>query len=723
MLGIATPARDARPFTRRDALRLLVIATLLITALGSVLALDAISGPFVGRGAVVDDVATVEIRAPRAATFESTAATNQRREEVREQVPPQYDWTQERGQATADRQLAAFEEAVAPVDAAFGAILMPEDRQEALRAAMPHLSTSALTTLQGLDRVGWTKLSGEMVRVLETAQRLEVRDTLLPEARGSLRDRVSTRFSPDQRALAGEILAPLPVANSTFDPVATKAAEDDAASRVDPVRFSIRKGEIIVQRGERLDDVAREKLALFGLLDPRPDPARAGGWMLLAALVVTVLLAWIWRFRPDFWHRNNALLLIGLVLVATALALKATGDRSVLPYLLPTAAAGLLLAVLLDSTAAVVVTAILSVIGGAIVGTVEFTAYVFVGGLAGIVIVRRGERLAHFVQAAIVMAAVNLAVVTLFTLLGDRDVTGLFELWGASIAAAGGAAIVALGSFVVLGNLFGITTSFQLLEQANPSQPLLRRLLLETPGTYHHSLMVGNLGERAAEAIGADPLLTRVAAYYHDIGKLANPLAFIENQAGTANVHDELTPEQSVSLLKSHVANGIDLAYHFKLPKAIIPFIPQHHGTALMSYFYARAKEQAIEAAGARPGTPQAEAAAATVDERGFRHAGPKPQSREAAILMLADGVEASVRSLTSQDEPAIRAMVERIIRERLEDGQLDESDVTLRDLEQIREAFVAQLLGMYHRRIEYPQNKIVEIESRRAVSGRGKGA
>src|SRR5687767_1228946 len=230
--------------------------------------------------------------------------------------------------------------------------------------------------------------------------------------------------------------------------------------------------------------------------------------------------------------------------------------------------------------------------------------------------------------------------------------------------------------------------------------------------------MVGNLGERAAEAIGADPLLTRVAAYYHDIGKLANPMAFIENQGGLANVHDELTPEQSVSLLKSHVANGIDLAYHFKLPKPIIPFIPQHHGTALMSYFYARAKEQAVEQAGARPGSPQAAAAAEKVDAARFRHAGPKPQSREAAILMLADGVEASVRSLTSQDEPAIRAMVERIIRERLEDRQFDECDITLRDLEQIREAFIAQLLGMYHRRIEYPQNKIVEIESRRAASG-----
>jgi putative nucleotidyltransferase with HDIG domain len=260
---------------------------------------------------------------------------------------------------------------------------------------------------------------------------------------------------------------------------------------------------------------------------------------------------------------------------------------------------------------------------------------------------------------------------------------------------------------------------FQLLELANPSQPLLRRLLVETPGTYHHSLMVGNLGERAAEAIGADPLVTRVAAYYHDVGKLANPLAFIENQAGGENVHDQLDPEVSASILKQHVADGIDIAYAAKLPKALIAFIPQHHGTAIMSYFFARAKEQAAAPYGGLA-TADGEKAAAGLDERKFRHAGPKPQSREAALLMLADSVEASVRSLASRDEPAIRAMVTRIIEERIADGQFDECDLTLRDLERIRTAFVEQLLGMYHTRIAYPQNTVVELESRRAAAGGG---
>jgi putative nucleotidyltransferase with HDIG domain len=281
--------------------------------------------------------------------------------------------------------------------------------------------------------------------------------------------------------------------------------------------------------------------------------------------------------------------------------------------------------------------------------------------------------------------------------------------------------VTAVGLFAILGNVFGITTVFQLLELASPSQPLLRRLLVETPGTYHHSLMVGNLAERAAEAIGADPLLTRVAAYYHDIGKLANPLAFIENQSGGENIHDQLDPETSAQILKQHVVDGIDIAYKAKLPKSLIAFIPQHHGTAIMSYFYARAKGLAAEPYGG-PQTAEGARAAATVDQRKFRHAGPKPQSREAALIMLADGVEASVRSLASRDEPAIRAMVARIIDERMSDGQFDECDLTLRDIEQIKEAFVQQLLGMYHQRVAYPQNKIVEIESRRGT-GTGTGA
>ena len=714
---LARRSRRFLSFTRRDAVRLFVAAALLVVGMTAILSIDIFPTRF---AAQIGQVSDRDVKAPRSLVYVSLVATVQQRQAASAAVAPQYNFTTQKGQDAALRQSAAFDTAMGPVDAAFNALLDAAARSAALAQALPDLSPTALTTLQDLTPVQWTSLRTEMARVLETAQRAEVRDTNVDDARAKLRTAFSDRFRQDMQALGVEILSPFLVANSTYDPALTDQARLDAAAKIDPVTFSVDKGQIIVKQGEAIDAIAYERLKQLDLLDPHPDLAKLGGWFLLSLLVVGSLLGWVWRFRNEFWHRNNTLLLLGLVLVFATVALRVTSDRSVLPYFVPLGAAGLLLAVLLDSSVAIVMMALLGAMAAAITGLAELGTYVFLGSLAGIIIVRRGERLGHFVQAGLAMAIVNVLVVSTFTLLGDRDLTGVIQLWGASLAAAGGSAVAAVGTFALLGNLFGITTSFQLLELANPSQPLLRRLLLETPGTYHHSLMVGNLGERAAEAIGADPLITRAAAYYHDIGKLANPHAFIENQGGLDNLHDELTPEQSAAILAAHVSNGIDLAYQYKLPKPLISYIPQHHGTALMSYFYAKAKDEAIAAAGATPDTPQAEAAAATVDQRRFRHAGPKPQSREAAILMLADSVEASVRSLTSHDEPAIRAMVDRIIAERQADGQFDECDLTLRDLDRIREAFVAQLLGMYHRRIEYPQNKIVELESRRAASGGG---
>jgi hypothetical protein len=715
---LAQRASAASAFTRRDAFRLLIAATTLVAAMTAILSIDILPSGYQAR---VGDIVQTAVIAPRTAEFTSQIETNRDRAAARLAVPPQYDYTPERGEVSAAQQTAAFDRIVAPVDAAFDAVLSDAARQIALEGAIPSLSKTALGTLQGLDRTTWNRLRAAMRGALDESQRREVRDTSLEEARSALPSVLDPSMPPDQRALASEIIEPMLVPNSSYDAAATAAAQEAAAGVVQAAPRTIRQGEVIVDPGHSITDVDLEEMAFFGLLNPRPDLAKLTGWFLLAALLVGLLLAWVWRYRPEFWHRDNALLLVGLLLIVATLGLKLTAGRSIMPFFVPIGAVGMLLTILLDSGAAIVLAAVLGVLAGAVSGTsVEYASYVFLGGLAGIITIRRGDRLNYFVQAGIAVALVGAYVVTIFALLGERDLTGLVQLWGAAAAAAAASAVVTVGSFAVLGNLFGITTTFQLLELANPSQPLLRRLLLETPGTYHHSLMVGNLAERAAETVGADPLVARVAAYYHDIGKLANPAAFIENQGDAGNVHDLLTPDESAAVLKEHVGNGIDLAYQFGLPKAIIAFIPQHHGTALMHYFYAKAQEQAIEAAGARPGAPEAAEAAASVDQARFRHAGPKPQSREAAILMLSDSVEASVRSLTGHDEPSIRAMVTRIIRERLEDGQFDECELTLRDLERIREAFVSQLLGMYHRRIEYPQNKIVELESRRTAGGRG---
>jgi hypothetical protein len=695
----------ATRFTRADIPRLVIAAGILILALAAILGSDIL--PEQPLDARVGQLASRDIVAPRALDLESLVRTKAARDVAAAAVEFQYDFTTENAIAIAAAQQLAFEDRVARIDTTFAADLSPADRKTLLENAVLDLSDSARTTLSELDAARWASVRTESARVLDATLRAELRDTEVAETRARLTGRMAAGLDEAERLLAAELIGELVVPNSSYSGPLTATARAKAAEDVDPVRVRILQGQVIVRNGDLLDAAAIELIDALGLRETAPDVASFGGWLLLSVLVVGMLLAWIWRFRPGLWHRDNVLILIGLLVVGATLALKVTADRPTLPFFLPTAAIAILLAILLDASIATIVIAIVAIIGGAVNGaSLEIAAYIFLGGMAGIVAVRRGDRLQVFVQASVAVFVVNALVVSVFSLLGARDLRGILELWFASAASAAGSGVAAVGTFAVLGSVFGILTVFQLLELANPTQPLLRRLLVETPGTYHHSLMVGNLAERAAESIGADPLVTRVASYYHDVGKLANPLGFIENQAGAENIHDQLDPEVSATILKQHVVDGIDLAYKARLPKALIAYIPQHHGTAIMSYFYARAKELA------GPGV--------VVDERKFRHAGPKPQSREAALIMLADGVEASVRSLTSRDEAAIRAMVGRIIEERVADGQFDECDLTLRDLERIREAFVGQLLGMYHTRIAYPESSIVDLESRRAAGGGG---
>jgi len=710
---LASSAEPSAQFTRRDAWRLIASSALLVAAMSLILGLDVLPAqPQLELGKPASSL----VQAPRAGQYVSIVLTQQARDTAAAAVEPQYDFTATGAAAVASQQAKAFDGSAAAVDAAFADGVSDRDRLSILMDTLPNLGTTERTTLLSLTAARWKAVRNEAARVLNFYETSELRDSQVAVIRSGVADRLAGDLSADEKALAASLIQPLIVGNSTFSPELDRQQRAAAAAAVPDVVKSWDKGETIVANGNRIDDVAFEAITAFGLNQGGVDVARLVGFVVLSVLVIALLLLWTWRFRREFWHRNNVLLLLSLLLLITVFALKLTAGRAWLPYAMPVAAVGMLVTVLLDGGVAMVLTALLAVLAAAVNGGgLELAAYTMLGGIAGIVAVRRGDRLVVFVQAGFAVFVVDALVVITFALLGDRDIRGVVELVAASAVSAGGSTVAAVGSFAVVGSVFGILTVFQLLELANPSQPLLRRLLVETPGTYHHSLMVGNLAERAAEAIGADPLVARVAAYYHDVGKLSNPVAFIENQAGGDNLHDDLGPETSAQLLKSHVSEGIDIAYKSGLPKTLIAFIPQHHGTAVMSYFYARAKEAAAAPYGGLE-TAEGRKAAEAIDVRKYRHGGPKPQTREAAIIMLADSVEASVRSLASRDEGAIRAMVARIFEERISDDQFDECDLTLRDLERIRTAFVGQLLGMYHQRVAYPQNKVVELESRRTA-------
>jgi putative nucleotidyltransferase with HDIG domain len=326
-------------------------------------------------------------------------------------------------------------------------------------------------------------------------------------------------------------------------------------------------------------------------------------------------------------------------------------------------------------------------------GSVEMTVFVLVGSLIAAIALQHRERLTSFLVTGAYVAVANVAIVLIFgLLLRQEDMTILTRT---ALAAFGGGVftgLIALGSQFLLGKAAGITTALELIDLSRPTHPLLQKILREAPGTYHHSLIISNLAEHAANQIGADALLCRVGAYYHDVGKTLNPTFFVENQFDGVNPHNTIDPRLSAKILHEHVSEGDKIARKYGVSKRVRDFILQHHGTTLPVYFYEKAQAQT-------PGTP--------VDENEFRYPGPKPQTRESALMMLADGVEATARAERPSNAQEIRAIIDRIIETRIREGQLDEAEITLRDLEQIRIAFLEVLQGLYHPRVKYPSPKL----------------
>jgi putative nucleotidyltransferase with HDIG domain len=325
-------------------------------------------------------------------------------------------------------------------------------------------------------------------------------------------------------------------------------------------------------------------------------------------------------------------------------------------------------------------------------GSLELTIYLLAGTFVGALVLGKAESIKSFLQAGLAVALTNAVVILLFGLLApDQDM--LKVAIGALVGIVMGtlAASLTLAAFFALSALLDVTTPFQLMELSRPTHPLLRRLLLKAPGTYHHTLLVSNMAEQAANQIGADGLLARVGTYYHDVGKTVRPYFFTENRVGGDNPHKNLDPRTSANIIISHVQDGLDLAEKHNLPSAIRAFIPEHHGTSLVLAFY----RMAVNAAGDE---------GEDVHEEDFRYPGPKPQSKESAILMLADGCEARVRSAEPESAEEIERIVREMVKMRLDSGQLDESDLTLHDLQLVQASFLNVLQGVFHPRVKYPE-------------------
>ncbi len=654
----------------------------------------------------VGDIASRTWQAPRDLSFESEVLTEKQREKAAEDVPDVLVFSAE---VRAD-QMAKLDQVIDDVTGVRDSTELSRSQKLSALKGTENLFAPGYEALI-LDMTGerWQTVSSEARQALEevlgeTVARGE--ENLIGE---QISKRLDLSLSDDEAALVESMVKPLIVPNMEVDAVKTEEAREAARAAALPVRVSYTKNQTIVSSGEVIDSTAIEAMREAGLLSPRLEWDNVAAVVLVSIVAAGTLGLYIYAFQPANVTDIRRLLLLLVVTALAALVAKLylplilpDHDRHFLAYVLPLAAIPMLLAALLEAQLAVAVAAVLTALltfivvylpdVSAAVTTSPLDAlrtigvYGF-GGVTGVLAVHRAERLNRYLLAGIAVAIVSLTMlVGVWFLDVDREIMDIPWMILVTVINGSLSGVLAAGAFVTLGFLFGITTRVQLMELAQLNQPLLRRLQDEAPGTFHHSIIVGNLAERAADLIGADALLVRVGCYYHDVGKLRQPGYYIENQMTGANPHDDIDPRISAQIVSRHVEAGLEMAREHGLPSQVQDLITQHHGSGHVAYFYRKAAESDEK-----------------VDRSLFSYPGPKPQSREAAIVMLADSAEAVIRSNADRSPEQIDQLVDEVIAERLAEGQLDESDLTLREIKVIAESFKSTLRGVYHPRLEYP--------------------
>ena len=661
-------------------------------------------------------IASRTIRAPRDISFSSEALTARRQEEAAAAVS---------NSTTFDPGVAVTQQA--QLNSMLGRIrnviedgsLTPAAKAAALqRVERLNLPAGSLATLQNITPEQFETVDTETRRTLGRIFEAGVPAAQLTEVRERVLSYVRSDLDREMSSLVADIDRPFVVTTDAIDVARTEAARVAARAGVAPVQVAYTKNQIIVEQGTPVTPQAREALLETGIIGSVLRPEVIAGSAVLSLAAAGALTAGWHAFRPSSNQRQ--LLALGLAISLPVFVMKVylplilpDGDRHFLSFAMPLSVASMVVAGFIGAEVALLCAAMIAMLAAfaavllvdvtfvGIAGALDVARIALVSGIAGaagVFAIRNAERLTQFLLGGLVVG-VSVMVTLSATWLIDpnHEVRDLPWMLLAAGVNGGLSAFLSAGIFVTLGSLFGVTTRLQLLEMSQLSQPLILRLQEEAPSTFQHSVIVANLAEKGAHVIGADSLLARVGCYYHDIGKLVRPGFFIENQLGGDNPHDALDPVDSARIISDHVNDGIAMARRYQLPAKVAAFIPEHHGTRLVSYFYRRAAELDPE-----------------VDPAYFRYPGPKPQSRETAISMLADSSEASVRSSPDHSAEAIDRLVDEVFSERLAEGQLDESDLTLRNIRELAESFKATLRAVYHPRIEYPAPTDAEMFLRR---------
>ncbi len=689
-----TPANKSSKKTAKGVINALILVISCLVAFGCLVLPDILSDQ--NEAVRIGQVAPQEITAPFSITFESKVFTDEARKEAAAGVEPIF--------LPADPGIAKAQLEILNNAIYFFTSVRNDKfstRQQKINdmrsAAKLTLKDEAYEAILNLTDEDWQAVSTEANRVLELVLRDSIRNDQIGRVRSNLPAVIDFGFKSDQTQLITMIVSPLIVPTSLFSETQTQQARETARNSVEPITRQIMAGEVLVRRGQIIGLADLESLNVFGLGEPenRTNLLITSG--ILVAVCGLICVTYYNRRRKfQALMENRTIVMLAIFfLVFLALARFLVLDRTVIPWIFPVAAFGLTVAIVLRVETGILMSMLLAIL--IVFGhprDMELALFYILPTFAGIFVIGRARRISSFIGAGLVVSLVGIALVLIFRI-GDSftDWLGLVSLIASALLNGLASGTLTILFEYIFSFVLDIPTALQLMDISRPDHPLMQQVLQTMPGSYQHSLQVSNLAEQAAEAIGADRLLVRVGALYHDVGKSENPGFFVENQArGSVDSHDDISPEIAAATIIKHITDGVALAKRYRLPSRVIDFIREHHGTMLTRYQYGKALSAAEN--------PD------EVDPEMFRYPGPAPRSKETAILMLADGTEAISRAQNSHSDEEILDAINAIINTCKDAGQFDNTDLTLKDISTIRDSFFKTLQRSYHPRIQYPETR-----------------
>jgi len=646
---------------------------------------------------LVGDVASYDIHAPNALTYPSQILTARQQDTVASEVPLVYSPVDTN---IARQQLERLRNTLVYIHSVRQDGFSTQEQKTTDLAALEdiQLSRDTIIGILSLSDSRWQSISQETTSILDQIMREPLRENQISIVDEKIPTLISLSFPEEQTAIITSLVQAFVVPNSLYNEQLTEATRQQARIGVPTVTRTFITDETIIQGGKVITETDYEALQQYGLAQPK------NRWQdLISALGLTILSVAVFVFythrHPDLFSGNLGLKKLALLLVLFLLFLIVARiiipDHAVVPYVYPVMGFALTISALFSAELAIIsVVPLTFLIPYGMPDAQVLTLYYLLGSLFGVFALSKAQRLTSFFWAGIAISISAAAVAVAYRIIQPTaDWVGIATLALAAVINGIASVSIALLLHYFLAQFLGQTTALQLIELSRPDHQLHQLLLRNAPGTYQHSLRVANLVEQAADTIGANSMLARVGALYHDIGKLLNPYFFIENQPpGNLNPHNDLGPETSAATIIRHVSDGVDLARKYRLPRQISDFIEQHHGKTITRYQYTRALEEA--------GMDKE-----AVDMDKFRYPGPRPSTREIALLMLADTCEARERAERPKDEDELLELIKSVVKDKQDIGELDETQLTMQDLEQIIDSFSSSLRGVYHPRIQYPKS------------------